>query len=513
MSLSSDLIAQFVKATNDNNKSSKEPTITYGTVVTSNGKKYVQLDGAEDGVLTPFSSTVNTVDGERVTVMIKNHIATITGNVSSPSARTGDVEGIEANVAKQISDFDIVIAEKASIKQLDAVSANVDIIVADNVLIRNELSAQVAEIDAIQADNVTVIKHLTANSADISTLKTTKLDVTIADATYATIDELTATNASVRDLDADFADIVVLTNTKFTSIEADIANLETNKLSASEASITYANIDFSNIGKAAMEYFYANSGLIDNVTVDNGVITGTLVGVTLSGDLIEGNTIVAEKLVIKGEDGIYYKLNTDGVTTSAEQTDHNSLNGQVIKAKSITAEKVSVSDLVAFDATIGGFSITDSAIYSEVKDSEDNVTRGIYMDKEGQFNIGDESNFIKYYQTEDGSYKLAVSAASITYALNGKQYSIADLGVIGDYVHIGVYEDEPCIELGETDSDFKLIITNTRIMFMEDSDIPAYINNQSLNIKKAVIEEELQQGNFVWKIRSNGNMGLVWKGD
>jgi hypothetical protein len=135
------------------------------------------------------------------------------------------------------------------------------------------------------------------------------------------------------------------------------------------------------------------------------------------------------------------------------------------------------------------------------------------MDKEGQFNVGDENNFIKYYRTDDGSYKLSVSAESIIYSLNGKQYSIADLGVIGDYVHIGTYEGEPCIELGESDSNFKLIITNTRIMFMEDSDVPAYINNQSLNIKKAVIEEELRQGNFVWRIRDNGNMGLVWKGD
>lgn len=80
-----------------------------------------------------------------------------------------------------------------------------------------------------------------------------------------------------------------------------------------------------------------------------------------------------------------------------------------------------------------------------------------------------------------------------------------------EYVHIGVYEDEPCIELGETDSDFKLLITNTRIMFRQGSSTPAYITNQSLHIKKAVIEEEMTFGQFVWQIRSNGNMGLIWK--
>ena len=92
------------------------------------------------------------------------------------------------------------------------------------------------------------------------------------------------------------------------------------------------------------------------------------------------------------------------------------------------------------------------------------------------------------------------------------QQAVDDLGILSEYVKITTYEDEPCIELGETDSDFKLLITNTRIMFMEGTSVPAYINNQSLYIKKAVVEEELQQGEFSWKARSNGNLGLIWKG-
>lgn len=96
--------------------------------------------------------------------------------------------------------------------------------------------------------------------------------------------------------------------------------------------------------------------------------------------------------------------------------------------------------------------------------------------------------------------------------VNALQQAVSDLGVLSDYIKIGTYENEPCIELGESDSDFKLLITNTRIMFMEGSGVPAYLNNQSLFIKKAVIEEELQQGEFIWKARSNGNLGLIWKG-
>lgn len=503
MSLSSDLISQFVKVTNDNQQSKKETTV-YGTMVEYNGTMYVQIDGSE--LLTPVTTTANTKAGERVTVMIKNHTATVTGNITSPSARIKDVEGLE-DAADKIAEFEIVLADKVDTATLNVEKGRIDDLLADTILVKERITANEGDIDKLQTANITVTEGLTAANANITKLQSEKLDVLIAEATYATIADLDVTNANVYNLEATYGDFASLTTQRLDAIDAIVKDLDAESLSA-----TYANIDFSNIGKAAMEYFYSTSGLIENVTVADGTITGRLVGVTLSGDVIEGNTVVADKLVIKGEDGLYYKLNTDGITTSAEQTEYNSLNGNIILAKSITAEKVNVSDLVAFDATIGGFTITEDSIYSEVKDSEDNTTRGVYFGADGQVNFGDESNFIKYYRDSDGSYKLAISAASIMYALNGKQYSIEELGRLGDYVRIATYEGEPCIELGEGDSDFKLRITNTRILFMEGTNTPAYFTNQSMHIKKAVIEDELQQGGFVWKARNNGNLGLVWKG-
>ena len=91
--------------------------------------------------------------------------------------------------------------------------------------------------------------------------------------------------------------------------------------------------------------------------------------------------------------------------------------------------------------------------------------------------------------------------------------TVTDLGVKAEYVEIGVENGKPCIILGETDSVFKVVITNTDIRFMEGSAVPASISNQSLNIEKAVIKDELKQGGFAWVTRSNGNYGLIWKGD
>lgn len=233
------------------------------------------------------------------------------------------------------------------------------------------------------------------------------------------------------------------------SINNELQNIYNNYLKSETADIKYANIDFSNIGKAAMEYFYAHSGLIKNVVVGDQQITGELIGVTIKGDLIEGNTIVAEKLVIKGNDGLYYKLNTDGMGVEAEQTEYNSLNGSIIRAKSITATKIAVDDLVAFDATIAGFNITDKAIYSGVKESALNTTRGIYLDKDGQIAFGDSNNYLRFFKDSSGRYKLEISAESMNFSSTGA--SVEDtINDINDKVNsvVSVEKSEVTYQVG-----------------------------------------------------------------
>lgn len=413
MALSHELISQFAKIVKDDKKQSSESTV-YGTVVTDgNGNKYVKLDGSDQ--LTPLtdserpsadSTTASANDGERVSVLIKNHTATVTGNISSPSVRSEDFKNLDDQVT-DIKKFDIVIAERVQanegyIKKLQTDKADVGDLTAAN--------AKITELETKKAS----VEDLNAAKAEITDLKTTKLDTEVANATYATIKNLDATNANLENLDATYGQFQELATNKFTAIDADIKKLDTEKLSATTADAKYATIDFSNIGMAAIQKLFTDSGIIGDLVVSEGHITGKLVGVTIIGDLIEGGTVKADKLVVLGEDGLYYKLNTNGVTTTAEQTEYNSLNGSVITAKTITAEKVKVDDLVAFDATIGGFNITNSSIYSGAKESVTNTTRGIYLDKNGQISFGDADNYIRYYKASDGTYKLEISADSIS---------------------------------------------------------------------------------------------------
>lgn len=421
MELSNDLISQFVKITNSNAQPEKE-TVVYGTIKDYEGSKYVQLDGSD--LLTPISTTTEVVDGERVMVTIKNHTATVTGNLSSPSARDKTVKELGTELGNKISEFEIIIADKVSVDQLEAEAARIEALVAEKVSV-DQLEAVEGTIETLNAEVVAVSTKLTADEAEIERLKTTKLDAEIADIKYATVEGLNATNIKVNNLEATYGEFASLTTDKFKAYDATISDLEANTLSVEEADLRYANIDFSNIGSAAMETFYAKSGLIEDVVVGDGTITGNLVGVTIKGDLIEGGTVVADKLIILGEDGLYYKLNYDGVSIESEQTDYNSLNGSVITAKSITATKISVDDLVAFDATIGGFNITDRSLYSGVKESINNTTVGIYLDNEGQVAFGDETNFLKFYKDTDDTYKLEISAQSIMLSQSAKNVEAA----------------------------------------------------------------------------------------
>ena len=494
MGLSSDLISEFVKVTKDDEKPKSE-TIVYGTTVVYEGSTYVKLDGSE--LLTPVSTTSSTENGERVTVMIKDHTATITGNMSSPSARSGDVEDIS----------DGLKTEKARINEL----------IADDANIKGRLTATEAFIGMFEAGDATITGRLTAAEGKIENLNTDKLSAGDADLKYATIGDLKATDAKFNNLDTTYAKI-----TDLNAQQAQIDDLNAKKLSAEQADLKYADIDFANIGEAAFKKIFSESGIIENLVVSEGTVTGELVGVTIKGDIIEGGTVIADKLVVKGSDGLFYKLNTDGITTTAEQTEYNSLSGTVITAKSITAEKVDVDDLVAFEATIGGFNITKDAIYSGKKQSAENTTSGVYLDKEGQLSVGDSNDYLRYFKDEKGEYKLEISASSILMKLGGSssnlegaidtvEKNINYLAEKTEYISVGTDDDDnPYIELGKKDSDFKLRITNEKLELYDGSSTPAYISNQKLMIKKAEVIDELRFGNFVWAKRPNGNMGLTW---
>ena len=419
MALSNDIISQFAKLTNSNKETKTESTL-YGTIVISDGKKYVRLDGSN--IDTPISSTANVKQNDRVMVMIKNHAAIVTGNITSPSADQQSVDDLNDktdDMSNQITKFGIIISYKISTDDITALNATFESMKSITGKF-TELDAVTAEIETLQTQ-IASLEYLSATDIEAINAEIENIKANFGTFTGISTEDVEAFNAEIVNLTARVGNFTYVSTEVLKAMKADIKNLDVNKLSAEQADLKYANIDFSNIGEAAITKVFSDSGIIKDLIVSGGKITGELVGVTIKGDLIEGNTIKADKLVVKGSDGIYYKLNFEGGTFSeGEEVPTDGLHGSVIVANSITAEKISVDDLVAFGATIGGFNITNDSIYSGVKSSVDNTTRGIYLDNDGQIALGDSNGGFKYYKDQNGDYKLEIAARSIIIGTSNK---------------------------------------------------------------------------------------------
>ncbi len=412
--LSRNIIKRYVEVVAPEKITSDSET-AYGTVVSVGEELHVMIDGSS--VSTPASSNIDLKDGDRVLVLIKNHEAIVIGSPSSPTARLEELK----KLGGKVSEFETVIADKVGASELDAIRASIGDLTVSDANITERLTASEGKIE-----------KLTAYKADIEKLKVEKIDADDVEANYARIGELKAANAEIDALKVGKIDASTVESTyaKIKDLDAKYAtveNLEATNAEFNSLNTKYANIDFANINEAAVKKIFSDSGIIRDLVVSDSKITGELVGVTIKGDIIEGGTVKADKLVVKGEDGLYYKLNVNslGETTAASDPKYQEgLDGSVIIAKSITAERVAVDDLVAFGATIGGFHITDSAIYSGVKNSATNTTRGSYIDKDGQVSVGDADNFIRYYKDVSGNYKLEISASSLSIRVGGKSSNV-----------------------------------------------------------------------------------------
>lgn len=402
MSLTADLIDQFVQATNDE-KQEVSDGIAYGTVVIDGESTYVQLDGSTYN--TPVTTTTNVKHGERVSVLIKDHTVTITGNFSSPADST-------SSLMSSINSFDMAVGKKITTEELTANSAFIKFLLSDKIVAEDIVAAN-AKIDALEVDKLTV-EDLKAVYGNFDALDAYFAQLGVATIDKATIKELNATSGHFRELHVDYGEFERITAAKgvFDDIVTD--TIEAQIINGTALDVKYANIDFANIGEAAITKLFSESGIIKDLIVSEGKITGELVGVTIRGDLIEAGTLRADKLVVLGSDGKYYKLSTDFTAIpGVEPVEEDKIHGSSLVANSITAEKIAVDDLVAFGATIGGFKMTADSLYSDVKSAVNNDTRGIYADTTGQFAVGDANNFLKFYRDTDGKYKLGIKASEI----------------------------------------------------------------------------------------------------
>lgn len=104
MGLPIDLIKEFAKTTNDE-QVINEGSNVYGRYVLQGDKAFVEIDGS-DGILTPVATTSTAKNNDRVTVLIKDHTAIVTGNLTDPSASSEEVEDVKKQMGTATLDLE-----------------------------------------------------------------------------------------------------------------------------------------------------------------------------------------------------------------------------------------------------------------------------------------------------------------------------------------------------------------------------------------------------------------------
>ena len=181
----------------------------------------------------------------------------------------------------------------------------------------------------------------------------------------------------------DMVDNINANKARIREAQIDTVNVK-NKLTASKADIDFANVATANITEAWIKDLMIQGRMLSN----EGQFF-QLVGVRVNGDLIIGNTIQADKLLLQGEDGLYYAINVNSLgetTASADEKYQHGIDGSILVAHSVTADKVTVADLMAFNATIGGFIIDETALRSYAKHAYNDGIQGVYLASGLHFN-------------------------------------------------------------------------------------------------------------------------------
>jgi hypothetical protein len=203
------------------------------------------------------------------------------------------------------------------------------------------------------------------------------------------VKEVVANKVSVYSLEAQVA---LLGFASINELTAEVTKM--GLLTAGEADIAYAKIDFSNIEKTTIGQMFLDIGLVSDMTIVDGHITGTLSGVKITGDLFEANTIKADSLLLTGEDGVIYRINaTASGLSKKELSDEKyqkylsgtdivaeSITATQLAANSVTAEKMYIKNLSSVSADLGTVTagIIQSANYSV--DDDGNTIAGMQLD-------------------------------------------------------------------------------------------------------------------------------------
>ena len=199
MSLSSDLASQFAKVTNDSSRNTNG-TKLYGTITMLGEVPHVKLDGTEE--LTPVSRTVEVAEGDRVEVMIANHSATVTGNLTDPSIGIMRAGNLESKITQTAEQIQLQVSDLE--KKLDSKITQT----------ATEIRSEVSDLDGRFSENIATVENGIRN------------DMTNSLASMS--DTLTGLSNDLTGLGEDLTGLEESTNSSISTINASIESITLN---------------------------------------------------------------------------------------------------------------------------------------------------------------------------------------------------------------------------------------------------------------------------------------------
>lgn len=395
MALSNDLLSQFAKKVVVEGKQETETTV-YGTVTEYDGGMYVKIDGSDQ--LTPMNTTADVQPGERVTIRIKNHSATVTGNVSSPAARVGSVEEIDGKVKIAIDELE---AQKAVIKNLDATYATIDELKATNAAIENldakyvkadELDAKYATVEKLESEYITA-EVLNAQYAKVGVIDAISADIHDLDATYAEItklhaDKIAANEATINDLNANKANITDLNaaNADITDLKADVADIDTLIFGSASGDViqtSFANAVIAQLGNAQIK-----SAMIENVSASQ-ITAGDIITNNVRVKSEDGSLLISDETIqISDDTRVRVQIGKDAnndYSINIWDADGNLMFSEGGITDDAIKSAIIRNDMVSEDANISASKLNIDSLFEEINGSSKTIkSTKVYLDDKGQ---------------------------------------------------------------------------------------------------------------------------------
>ena len=335
MGLSYDLISEFVKITNDKQEKPKEGTV-YATIVGSGNEKYVKIDGSN--LLTPMDTTTDIEDGERVTVMIKDHKATVTGNITSPSVSSNTVNTVVGNAIGE--NFVVVNSQIENLIAKDSY--------LENAYIENSTAVN-SKIENLEATDSRIENSVIENFNVVN----------------GVVQDLKATNADIEILNADFAEIKTLVNGNLTSDNILAFKITADKVTMEDAFIKDAMID--SVSAAKINVGRINTNEVTIGSEDGGMlITGSTQQFTDKNGNVRiqiGKDATGDfTFILYGEDGQGQIINQNGITATAIG-DGLIVNNMINDNAAISGSKLDISSVITQINNDSSTTIQSSKIY------------------------------------------------------------------------------------------------------------------------------------------------------